>query len=490
MTNLTRKQEDEKAAIQSIKSLYIFLRNFWSVNTEDPFIDNWHIRKICDELQEYGLAIAERRAIADCIINIPPGSSKSTMVSQMFPVWLWLHAPWAVVISSSYSHTLSVEHSIKSKAIFKSDKFRYYFQEYFKLRFGQEINLTKDTEAQWQNNFGGRRYCTSTGGSVTGVHGHVIIRDDPISPEGAESKAVIEKANRFNDKTLSTRKKDKNITPTITVMQRLHYSDTTGHEIKKMKEEGLQVHHICLPATKTENVKPESWAEYYQDNLLDPIRMTKETLAKEKIRLGSYGYAGQYNQNPVPEGGGKVKEAWFVTCKPGEVPGGITWNVWLDGAYTDSTANDPTGLMVAGYHRPTKIVYVKHATSMHMVLPDLLDFLPEYCKMHGITKKSRIYYEPKASGHSIGQMMNRKTNFASVSIRGKLVRDGKEARLAVASPYIEAAKIIWVEGPYLEEVKAQLCGFPVHDHDEYVDLTGYLSYKHFRQQTAAARRRN
>jgi predicted phage terminase large subunit-like protein len=485
-----RKKNEVRAAVQSVQSLYIFLRNFWGVINEDKFEDNFHIREICDKLETYAWAIRDRRPIPDLIINIPPGSSKSTMVSQMFPIWLWLHAPWAVVISSGYSETISVEHSNKSKLIYKSEKFQSWYQSYFKKRFGKEIALIKDQDKQWENNFNGRRYNTSTNGTVTGVHGHIIIRDDPITPEQARSAVAIARANRFNDETLSTRKKDKRITPTVTVMQRLHNIDATGWDLKKEK---LNIDHICLPAKLSKHVKPERLKEKYVDGLLDAKRMTEEVLEMEKSRLGSYGFAGQFQQRPTPEGGHKVKEEWFVKISPKEVPGNITWNLWIDGAYTDKTANDPTGLMIAGYYQRENALIIKHAVSKRMGLPELLAFIPEYFALHGLSNKSRAYFEPKASGHSIAQMLRKNTKLSPIQIKGPLVREGKEARLQVASPKIEAGKFWIIDGPWNDAFMSQLTQFPAHEEDEFVDLSGYACHRHFtirRSNRKGARRRN
>lgn len=470
--------------------MYVFLRNFWGVINEDAFEDNFHIREICSELEQYAWAIRDRKPIDDLIINIPPGSSKSTMVSQMFPIWLWLHAPWAVVISSGYSETISVEHSNKSKLIYKSDKFQRWYQSYFKKKFGKEMILVKDQDKQWQNNFGGRRYNTSTNGTVTGVHGHIILRDDPVTPEQARSAVAIARANRFNDETLSTRKKDKRITPTITVMQRLHNIDTTGWDLKKEK---LSIKHICLPARLSKHVKPERLRGFYVNGLLDHKRMTEDVLAKEKDRLGSYGFAGQFMQRPTPEGGHKIKEEWFRFIKEKELPGRLVWNLWIDGAYTDKTANDPTGLMVAAYDPKTKSLYIRHATSKRMGLPELLKFIPEYADLTGLGNKSRVYFEPKASGHSIAQMLRKGTNLSPIKIRGPLVAEGKESRLQVASPKIEAGKVYLVEGPWNDEFIAQLTQFPAHEEDEFVDLAGYACHRHFtmrRSKQKGAKRRN
>jgi predicted phage terminase large subunit-like protein len=63
---------------------------------------------------------------------------------------------------------------------------------------------------------------------------------------------------------------------------------------------------ICIPAELTDAVNPPELKKYYIDGLMDPVRLPRNFLQKEKI-VGDFYYAGQYLQNPVPLGGGMFK---------------------------------------------------------------------------------------------------------------------------------------------------------------------------------------
>ena len=72
------------------RELHYFLREFWPAVCHDPFQDNWHIHYLCDELQQVAERVARREPNPyDLIINIPPGTSKSSICSVFFPVWCW-----------------------------------------------------------------------------------------------------------------------------------------------------------------------------------------------------------------------------------------------------------------------------------------------------------------------------------------------------------------------------------------------------------------
>ena len=67
------------------RSFYRFVQEFWyEVIPEDP-VWNWHIKYLCGQLQYLNDFVEKRKPKPyDLIINIPPGSTKSTIVTQMY----------------------------------------------------------------------------------------------------------------------------------------------------------------------------------------------------------------------------------------------------------------------------------------------------------------------------------------------------------------------------------------------------------------------
>jgi hypothetical protein len=61
------------------------VREAWHVlEPEAKYVHNWHIDAICAHLE----AVTAGR-INRLLINVPPGSSKSLIVSVMWPAWEW-----------------------------------------------------------------------------------------------------------------------------------------------------------------------------------------------------------------------------------------------------------------------------------------------------------------------------------------------------------------------------------------------------------------
>jgi len=430
--------------------------------------DNWHIKYLCNIMQaELERIMLGKPKIKDIIINVPPRSLKSFITTIAFPAWAWIHKPSLKVIASSYSQDLSLKHNVLTKNILESS--------WYVNQWGNLISSSADsinTKEYFESTSKGIRACTSTGGTVTGLGGDIIIVDDPINPKKATSDVERQVANEFFDRTLSTRLDNPDTGLFIVIMQRLHDDDLTGH---LMKLRPLDFTHICIPAELTNNILPEELAHYYTDNLFFQKRFPQDYLNKQKIALGSYGYAGQMLQSPTLSGGGIVKRAWFKTFSLKELPEDrAVWNFVVDAAYTKKTYNDPSALIAFCVHQNN--VYIRSVSRVWYELPQLIRHIRTFAYENGYTYKSKIYIEPKASGISAAQQIKASMNLNI--ILDESPKDDKVTRLSEVSPIIEAGRVHllfnagWVDS-FLEEVEL----FPNGSNDDQVDCLSMLLRK-------------
>lgn len=302
------------------RSFYEFLQFFWPEVSSEEFKTNWHIPYLCGELQKIAERVGEGKAKKyDLIVNVPPGTTKTIICSIMFPAWCWTRWFWMKFITISYSAVLSLESAEYCRDLIKSDQYKAIYPEL-------SIKEDKDTKSNFRIikttqhvpgrrpriDFGGNRYSTSVGGTLTGFHGHILIWDDPINPQQAVSTVELENANRWLDQTLPTRKVDKSVSTIIGIMQRLHQNDPTGHMLGKKKE---NVKHVCLPGeidNYRDKVNPPELVQFYKENLLDPVRLNRKVLKDLEADLGQYSYAGQIGQSPTPLSGGMFKVDNFI----------------------------------------------------------------------------------------------------------------------------------------------------------------------------------
>ena len=303
------------------RSLYHFLQCFWPIVSPHTFQPNWHIEYFCKELEKVAERVGNRQPrLYDLIINVPPGTTKTLCVSVIFPVWCWSKWHWVKFITASYSERLALEGADFCRDIVKSDLFHSIYPEI-------GIKDDKDTKSNFKIVkrvpglsetrsskllLGGGRYSTSVGATITGFHGDMLIIDDPLNPTQAASDVQLAIANQWMEQSLPTRKTDKDITPTILIMQRLHQEDCSGHWLGKQKE---NIKHICLPGeirNYEKFLKPAELKKFYDNDLLDKNRLSWKVLKDLETDLGQYGYAGQIGQNPTPPGGGMFKVDRFT----------------------------------------------------------------------------------------------------------------------------------------------------------------------------------
>lgn len=298
-------EEDVLASICR-DSFFEFVKEFWGIIVEDELIINWHIKYLCAQLQKVAERVFEGRPKKwDLVINVPPGSSKSTICSQCFPAWVWTRMPGAKFICASYAHPVALKDSLKTRDIVQSEKYQRCFP-------GIALREDENTKGLFTNTQMGSRLAVSIGGAVTGYHAHFILVDDPINPEEAYSDAMLKTANRWMTTTLPTRKVDKRVTPLILIQQRLHQADPSGEMLARPTG---RVKHICLPGEATEHISPPALRKYYtrvehmgaERFLLDPIRLPADVLDDMLAEMGSYGFASQILQEPVPLGGGQFE---------------------------------------------------------------------------------------------------------------------------------------------------------------------------------------
>ena len=198
-----------------------------------------------------------------------------------------------------------------------------------------------------------------------------------------------------------------------------------------------------------------------------------EKLLKQQARSPRE-FSSLYQQHPTVQGGNIIKNDWFkkVTVSDfnyfnSDVHASI--NFFIDTAYTDNTANDPTGIIATCCIN--NVIYITAAKKVNMKFPDLIRFLPEWVKQNGYTNSSRIAIEPKANGMSVVHQLQENTNL-NITFT-PTPKESKETRLYAISPVVECGRVALVAGVWNEEFIDEVCGFPAKAHDEYVDVMCY-----------------
>lgn len=325
------------------RDFHRFLVTFWPTICHDPFLDNWHIRYLCGELQEIAGRVARREPNPyDLIINVPPGTTKTSVCSIFFPVWCWTLWPWLRFLTFSYNERVANKAADASKKVLESRLFRAAYPDII-LRKGKEgvsdYEISYLEDGQWHHGPGGRS-SSSVGGTGTAFHGDILIPDDAINAEQSFSFADRERANRWADQTLPSRKTIKEVAATIFIGQRFHEDDPPGH---LLANKDLSLKHICLPAdlddpAHIDLVSPPELVDRYVDGLLDPVRLSRKAIRDLTARLGQYGAAAQLYQRPTSPSGDMFKTDRIIMVDKPPSDASIVQKV----RFWDKAGTDPT----------------------------------------------------------------------------------------------------------------------------------------------------
>lgn len=270
-------------------SLFWFVKEFWDVICPDELIVEPHIKILCYEVQEmYERVFKKEHKKYDKIINVPPGTSKTKICSELATAWAFANVPSIRICVGSYTDTIALGISDNIRLVMRSDKYKRYFPD---------VDVRKDlnNKHEFKTTSKGYFYAFAIGGSITGKHFDIKVVDDPIDPQGAKSqKELIEASSKITG-TISQRNTNNDVTIMMLIMQRLAENDPTG-TLLSLKN---PIYHVCLPAELSENVKPEKYREIYVDGLLAPKRLSASVLAGKKIVLGESQYGCQMMQVAV-----------------------------------------------------------------------------------------------------------------------------------------------------------------------------------------------
>ena len=292
-----------------------FMKAGWPVIDPAPFLWTWHI----DLISEYLEAVTDGQ-IKRLLINLPPRYMKSSAVSILWLTWVWtrspiegqahepaLEGPGTRWMFASYADDLAAQLSLQRRRLIESA----WYQE----RWPESGQLTSDQNEKrfFSNSSSGQMRATTMSGSITGLGGNYLVIDDPHKlGEGGSGKEIETQISQYRH-AFSSRHDNKKLGATVIVMQRINDKDLSAHVLEN--DEGYV--HLKLEAEATANriilTFPRSVRIHTRNagDLLWPQREGPAEIAKQKEAMGTWAYAAQYQQDPMPQSGGIFQRTWF-----------------------------------------------------------------------------------------------------------------------------------------------------------------------------------
>ena len=447
--------------------LYAALRNDFltflhrSVLTLHPgilFLLNWHLDAIAYQLERI-----RRGEITRLIINLPPRSLKSLMVSVAFPAFLLGHDPRRKIFGISYGTDLASKHASDFRSIVELPWYRQAFPR---------MRVTRSADSDVFTTARGFRRATSISATLTGLGGDCFIIDDPLKPVDAQSDAQRNHLNGWFSSTLMSRLDNKVTGSIIVVMQRVHLNDLTGYLLEN--SEGWTV--LSLPAISDVReeiaIGPGKLHVRQPGEALHPEREPVEVLEKLRQELGSDVFAAQYQQAPVPPGGAMIRREWlrYYTTLPERTYRTKIIQSW-DTAAKDGAQNDwsvCTTWLLFDEH-----FYLLDCTRGRYEYPRLRDTAVALAERFN---PNVILIEDASTGTALAQDMRQAKTFA---VRLIPIEHDKIGRLYIQQAKFEAGLVLFPkEAWFLPQLEAELLAFPQAKTDDIVDsISQALAYK-------------
>lgn len=318
---IRRAESKERLKEEAEGRLLPFIRLMWPfVEPARKLVEGWPLDAICEHLE--AVTAGE---ITRLLINVPPGYMKSLVANVFWPAWEWIAEPSLRYIAASYSGSLTIRDNTRFRNVITSPLYRDYWGD----RFEAGENVTKIT-----NDKTGWKLATSVTGVGTGERGDRFIIDDGNSVRQAESEAVTTATNQWFREVVPTRLNDAVTGVIINIQQRTSELDISGTILDP--ENGMSSDYVHLmiaqeydstrhcvtvigwedprgadPVTRDANDGALAWAE----------RFPRSTVEREKDILGEYAASGQFQQRPVPRGGGIFKREHWKEWPPLDWPG-------------------------------------------------------------------------------------------------------------------------------------------------------------------------
>ena len=444
-------------------SLAEFTKAAWHVIEPVDLIWNWHLDVVCAYLEAFFLG-----KITRLIINIPPGSMKSILLSVMGPAWMWTKRPGARLISITNEIGLATRDNRRMKQVITSDWYRKYWGSVYSLSSDQqEKTLYENTKLGFRQGLG-------VNGNITGKRGNFLLLDDLVDARKAFSDVVIAGAIEAMDQGIMSRLNDHRKDSIALIMQRLRTNDPTGHLLTKKETKWV---HVKIPQVyegspgydPVKDLGPHAWKlkepRTKVGELMFPERFPPYVIRQFKEDLGDYGFAGQHQQRPSPLSGGIIKRShWKVWPKDRKLPrilhtfcswdtafteedfksaaysARTDWGVWQDPEDVPMHAKDDED---HPEHRGRYKLLLLAAWWKRVDFDDLIRLAAKVQKrrLHKVSDAHLI--EKKASGLSLIQVMRRRANLRILSFDPKTQGGGDKLARAYSVQSLFSAGLVY-----------------------------------------------
>lgn len=401
------------------------------------------------------LGALSRGEVDRLMILAPPGSAKSTYVSQLFVAWFLAQHPRSAVIAASHTAELAERFGRRVRNL---------ISEHATL-LGYGVAADNAAAGRWETNNGSEYFAIGVGGAVSGRRADLLLIDDPVRGRQEADSALISGRtwDWWNSDALTRLKPGGKV---VLVQTRWSEDDLGGRLEDEMAAGGAQWEILRLPMLAEINDPlgrapgEMLWEEWYTADMLAQAQRDTRT------------WSALYQQRPVPETGDYFRRDWLrpvPTLPPREslrVFGASDYAVTNDGG-------DYTVHIVLGVDSDDRLYVLdlwRDQASSDQWVEAFCDLVIQWKPMGWAEETGQIRA-------GIGPWLDRRSRERRAfvardtfptrgdkSVRAQSIR----GRAALNGLYIPAS------APWRAVLEAELLSFPAGKHDDIVDSLGLV----------------
>lgn len=457
--DMERVRRDADAIRERCRSFIGFVKAAWHViEPATPYVHGRH----ADVIGKHMEAVQQGK-IKRIAVNVPPGLSKSTLLSVMFPAWVWgpCGEPGKKFVGLAHEFKLGVRDNLKCRRLITS--------EWYQALWGDKVRITEDQneKSNFENTAGGFRQ-VATIENVTGRRGDFLTLDDMISVKNANSETHLRDIELWLTEAMPTRLNDPDNSAIMLIQQRVHENDPTGVVLQR----NWGWDHLCLPMRFeverrcVTSLGVADWREH-EGELLFPERFPERVVAELEKTLGSYATAGQLQQRPAPRDGGMfpIPEDWQAQWVVDSVPAGaLTRRGWDLAGSKRKTSAYTVGLKMSRHAGITYIEDVRRGRwSPHEVEQQVVNAAVD----DGLSVVQDLPQDPGQAG--LAQKRRYAELLAGFRFSMTVESGKKEDRALPLSSQVEAGAVRFVRGPWNSALIEEMRNFPNGSFKDQVD---------------------